>query len=146
MNWLNHDHQQFESAVYRCRTVCDIADWDKLRDQFDDFVIAYELHVRAEEELLFPYYERREGASREPTESLRADHAQIFRVVGQISARLERAEWTRIPDELSRLYQVLARHHEMEEKIFLPMASELLAGDKETILADLAEEARIEQE
>jgi hemerythrin superfamily protein len=142
MSWLHHDHQQFESAIYCCRTACEAADGDGLRNQFDDFVTAYRLHVRAEEELLFPHYEQREGASPEPTESLRADHAQIFRLVGQITEQMERDEWANLCDELSRLYRVLARHHETEEKVFLPMASELLAGDKDIILTALADKAR----
>ena len=138
MTWLSHDHNGFEATVYKCRTLCDARNLDALRDTFRTFVASYETHVRMEEEVLFPSYEKREGAPRDPTESLRADHTQIFRLMKRIGNQIEQGERDAVADDLALLYRVLTVHHEKEEKVFLPMASELLAEDKDTVLSALA--------
>lgn len=137
MTWLNHDHKQYESAVHRCRRVCDDKDWAKVRNLFQDFVSSYEMHVRLEEDVLFPLYEQRVETPTEPADSLREDHAQIFRLTQHILDLLERGDWQGVPTDMSLLYRLLIKHHEKEEEIFLPMASEALLSDKDEILLEL---------
>jgi iron-sulfur cluster repair protein YtfE (RIC family) len=137
MNWLNHDHKNFESVVYKCRTACDDADWPSVKRLFDEFASRYESHVRIEEKVLFPAYETHLGSPIEPTTSLKADHTQIFRLIGYISRQLEHGSHENLAEHFSLLYRTLTRHHEKEEEIFLPMASEALYSDKDAILADL---------
>ena len=67
MNWLKHDHHQFESAIYRCRNLCDQKDWNTLRRLLDDFITCYESHVRTEEDVLFLIL-------RSPSKSLSGTH------------------------------------------------------------------------
>ena len=140
-NWLNHDHQQFEMAVHRCRDLCDSEDWTALRDEFRQFAASYESHVRLEEDALFPMYEEQTQASSEPTDSLREDHAQIFRLTSHIEAALRRDDRQGIASDVALLYRTLSKHHEKEEEVFLPMASELLLADKDNILAELKRRA-----
>jgi len=137
MTWLNHEHQQFESAVYRCRSICDDKNWGLVRTLFQEFVESYGTHVRLEEDVVFAMYEERAGTSSEPTDSLRTDHAQIANLCKHIHDLLERGDWQHVPREISLLYRCVIRHHEKEEEIFLPMASEVLLSDKEEVLSRL---------
>ncbi len=142
MNWLNHDHKNFESAVYKCRSASDDANWPLAQQVFDELVTSYRFHVRIEEEVLFPAYEQHPGVPRDPTDSLRADHAQIFRLMDHISRQLGQSPNDSLAEDLSLLYRTLISHHEKEEQIFLPMASQALYSDKDAILENL--KSRIE--
>jgi len=137
MTWLSHEHTQFESAVHRCRSACDSENWAIVRKIFQDFVTSYEVHAALEEDVVFPMYEEHAETSKEPTHSLRADHAQIFSLCRHIHDHLERGDYQGVPQEMSLLYRSLIRHHEKEEEIFLPMASEALLLDKEQVLSKL---------
>ena len=137
MSWLHHDHKNFESAVYQCRSACDDANWSRVRDIFDELASHYRSHVRIEEEVLFPAYEAHPDASSKPTESLRSDHTQIFNLMDNIAQSLQQGAQDRLAENLSLLYRILTKHHEKEEEIFLPMASEALYSDKDAILADM---------
>ncbi len=141
--WLHHDHKQFETAVHRCRTICDDEDWSMVHQVFQDFLSSYEMHVQLEEDVLFPMYEERPETSPEPTDSLREDHAQIFRLGKNIQDLLARGDWEGVPHDVSLLYQALIRHHEKEEEMFLPMASDSLLSDKDKIIAELERRASV---
>ena len=138
MNWLDHDHRRFESLVYSCRRASDADEWEEVGRLVEQLGAAYRSHVAIEEQVLFPAYEAHPGAPVEPTESLRADHAQIFRLFSHVGERLQQGVHDDLADDLALLFRTLARHHEKEETIFLPMASEALYADKDAILADLS--------
>jgi iron-sulfur cluster repair protein YtfE (RIC family) len=141
MNWLNHDHQNFEEVVYQCRTACDAQDWPAVRRIFEKFASNYESHVRIEEEVLFPAYDAHPGTSMEPTTSLKADHVQIFRLIRHITQQLGNSTHADLGEDLSLLYRTLSIHHDKEEEIFLPMASEALYSDKDAILTNLSSQS-----
>ena len=137
MGWLNHDHKNFESAVFKCRTACDERDWSQVQGLFTELEAKYRSHVRLEEEVLFPAYEARPGAAAEPTNSLKSDHTQIFHLMDHISRQLDQGSHDSLAYDFALLYRTLIKHHEKEEEIFLPMASEALYSDKDAILAEL---------
>ena len=142
INWLHHDHREFESAVYECRAACDISRWSRVQDVFGRLASQYRDHVRIEEEVLLPAYESRLRAAVEPADSLRADHEQILHLMDHITQRLADGSCDNLSENFALLYRVLTKHHEKEEEIFLPMASEMLYSSKNDILADLRNQSR----
>ena len=54
-----------------------------------------------------------------------------------IAERLDVSSHENLSDSFSLLYRILAKHHEKEEEIFLPMASEILHSKKSAILAEM---------
>lgn len=137
MNWLYHDHKHFEAIVYECRSACDDENWGVAQRLLDELTGKYESHVRVEEHVLFPAYEALAGVSTTPTKSLKNDHTQIFSLMAQIAQRLGQGTCADLAEEFALLYRTLTRHHEKEEEIFLPMASELLSSGKHAILDEL---------
>lgn len=134
MNWLHHDHKHFESVVYKCRTACDAADWETAVGLLEQLASEYKSHIRMEEGVLFPAYEALPGVSTNPTASLKQDHNQIFRLFSHITQELKDGAYDNSAQNLSLLFRTLIRHHEKEEELFLPMASELLASKKGELL------------
>ena len=137
MKWLHHDHKDFESAVYKCRVACDIADWSLVQDVFAEMASNYKNHVRIEEDVLFPAYDAHPGASSGPTASLEADHEQILHLMDHIAQGLAENDRESLAENFSLLYRILRNHHEKEEEIFLPMASGALYSNKDAILAEM---------
>lgn len=140
MNWLNHDHKEFEAAVYKCRNACHEEEWSVVERLFPDLRFSYREHVRIEEEVLFPAYEAHPGVSSGPTDSLTADHVQIFNLMNRIADRLNKKSLDSLAEDFSLLYRILVKHHEKEEEIFLPMASEALYSDKDAILQGIKDQ------
>ena len=127
MTLLRHDHEGFESTVYECRRAWGTGDWERLQGLLEELDLAFAEHVKLEEEVIFLSYERHAAQSTQPTASLRADHAQIQRLIGYICRKVQQRKAADLDDDLALLYQVFALHHEKEEKFFLPMATALLA-------------------
>lgn len=140
MTWLHHDHQDFESVVYRCITACEGKDWKSARRLFDGFASDYRAHMRLEENVLFPMYEASEGAPEGPTKRLKEDHVQVFRLLDEVSLALDGDNDERLLHSFCLLYQALKGHHEKEEDFFLPMASHALLANKDEVLAALNED------
>lgn len=139
MTWLHHDHQNFESVVYRCVVACEGKDWKSVKRLFNSLASDYRAHVRLEENVLFPMYEASEGTPEGPTKSLKEDHVQVFRLLDEVSLALDGDVYERLPHLFSLLYQALKGHHEREEDFFLPMASHALFADKDKVLSALNE-------
>ena len=113
-----------------------------LQDVFTELVSGYRSHVRIEEEVLLPAYEAHPQASIGPTDSLRSDHEQIFQLMDHIARRLAENARENLAENFSLLFRILNKHHEKEEEIFLPMASEALYSSKSAILSELQRQAK----
>lgn len=137
MDWLHHDHAQFESAVNRCSAACEAEDWESLEGLLAVFVADYRAHVDLEEGVLFPTYERLASASKTPTESLKSDHSQLFSLMEEASRQVEARDARRAARAFGLLFSALAKHHEKEEELFLPMASDALLSSKDEVKAAL---------
>ena len=118
-----------------------MGDWSVLQDVFTELAAGYRNHVRIEEEVLLPAYEAHPGVSTGPTDSLRSDHDQIFQLMDHIAQRLADNARENLAENFSLLFRILNKHHEKEEEIFLPMASEALYSSKSAILAELQHQA-----
>ena len=137
MNLLPHDHREFESAAYKCRAACEIADRSLVQKIFAELASSYREHVRIEEETLLHACEEHSHGLAGPADSLRADHEQILKLMDHIAERLDVSSHENLSDSFSLLYRILAKHHKKEEEIFLPMASEILHSKKSAILAEM---------
>ncbi len=137
-NWLHHDHVAFEVLLEDCRDAAEAEDWRDVKRLFNELVSNLKLHMRIEEEALYPAYEQAMGTTEGPTRSLRTDHNEIVRLLHDLHFVLGTNDSAHFVDSLAPLEAVMERHHEKEEEIFLPMASQLLREQREEILKRLA--------
>jgi iron-sulfur cluster repair protein YtfE (RIC family) len=101
---------------------------------FSRFREGLERHIVAEEEILFPAFEELTGITCGPTAVMRAEHAEIRALLGEIAACLQGAADPAA--SLAALTALLLAHNGKEERILYPMTDRLAgeAGRLEALL------------
>jgi len=136
-NWLVHDHSWYEALMLRSQLAVAGEDWAAADRDFKDLVGRLKTHMAMEEGVLYPAYEAATDAPQGPTTALRQEHDEIVRLVQDTVRLLKSRDAEHVLDSLAKLEQLMFKHHEKEEDIFLPMASHILTAKREEILAQL---------
>lgn len=137
--WLDHDHRRYEAVLADLESLAETEDWHAVRERFDALRADLELHVRMENEVLYPAYEALPDAPQAPTAALRREHDEIVRLLRDVGHVLGTEDSDLFLEALAGLDGALTRHHENEEEIFLPMASHALLAQRDEVLRRLRE-------
>lgn len=116
-----------------CESCADTEDWCGVARVFAALMTELHTHIHAENEVLFPAYEALPGAPAAPTAALREEHLQIERLLRDVEHVLASRDSDLFTAALAYLYEAMLRHHENEERIFLPMAGHALLASREAI-------------
>ena len=133
-NWLMHDHSEHEELLSRCREAVEVEDWDGAGSLFNELIDELKWHIRQEEEVVYPAYETEVGHTGGPTAALRLEHVRILDFIHDTQRVFSSHNSEAVLDCLERLEQLLIKHHEKEEDIFLPMASLILQDSREEVM------------
>ena len=135
---LAWDHDRLQGLESRCFEALAAGDHETAQRLFRAFDHGMARHLRFEEELLFPVFEAKTGLPQVgPTAVLRAEHAEIQRLVSSLDERLQAAARTP-PEQHGELRSVLQKHHRKEEAILYPTTDRLLtAAESDALVARL---------
>ena len=136
-NWLLHDHSRHEELLAHCQEAVEIENWDKANATFRELQAELKWHILQEEQVVYPAYEAEVDTPDEPTVALRAEHRRIIAFMNDTRQVFESQDSGHVLDCLNSLEQLMLKHHEKEEDIFLPMASLILKDHSEEILEKL---------
>ncbi len=138
-NWLHHDHRRYEAVLEDCRVAAEREEWRAARRLFEEFLSHLKLHMRMEEEVVYPAYDQAEGGPQKATQAMRDEHEQIVRLLRDLSWILKTNDSEHFLESLVPLRHAMMEHHEHEEQVFLPMAERVLLDRREEILKKLEE-------
>jgi iron-sulfur cluster repair protein YtfE (RIC family) len=146
-NWLVHEHSLYEDLLSECQDALRIEDWGTVNRVLHELVTHLKRHMALEEEVLFPAYESAPHAPQGPTTVLREEHSGIVRLIQDLARVIKAREATHVHECLDQLENLMIKHHEKEEDIFLPMASHILHASHDELLLKLDEfdDAKIER-
>ena len=96
-----------------------------------------ERHLGAENEVIFPAYEALADVSSTPTRLLREEHERIGLLLAECATVIATQDPEQAIESFSVMAETLIKHHDKEEQMFLPMASQALAAQREEILERL---------
>ena len=136
-NWLAHDHAEHEQLLVRCQDAVAMEDWKQANTTYRELRAALEWHITQEEEVVYPAFEATVQAPGEPTAALRSEHRKIMDAIKDTQRAFVSQNSEHVLDCLQHLEQLLIKHHEKEEDIFLPMASLILEPQKDVIMDKL---------
>jgi len=122
-----HCDEDFAAAEDTARA----GDWDRCGAAFDRFRREIEGHFAAEEEILFPGFERRTGSVAGPTRVMRMEHAQMRSLLDQMAATVAARDAVGFSGNAETLLIMMQQHNLKEENILYPMCDQALAGDVE---------------
>jgi len=115
----------------------DRGEWPVAVEALGRFRKAIERLVRMEEEVLFPAFERESGKDQGPTRVLRFDHNQLRQLLGELGTAVERQDAARSAALRSRISVAMQEHWRKEERLMLPQAEEILAGEAGRLVEQL---------
>lgn len=88
-----------------------------------------EVHLRAEEDTLFPAFEAATGMTQGPTQVMRMEHGHVRALI----QRMERALTAKDADEFAgaaeTMLVLMQQHNLKEERMLYPMCDQALGGD-----------------
>ena len=138
-NWLVHEHSLYEELLSRCQEAADTEAWETAGLTFRELVTHLKRHMALEEEVLYPAYESSAHAPQGPTTALREEHDNIVRMLRDMARVLQTRDSDLLLECLALLENLMIKHHEKEEDIFLPMASHILNSSRDELMRRLAE-------
>jgi len=123
-NWLIHEHSLYENLLAQCTEAVEIEDWKTVDLLFKRMVTHLKRHMALEEEVLYPAYEAAAHAPQGPTGALRQEHDHIVRLIMDMARIIKTRDSDYVLESLTHLEKQMIKHHEKEEDLFLPMASQ----------------------
>ena len=123
------DHARLNAILQDVRTEAQARRFGTARRRFAEFGCGLAQHIRMEEEVLMPAFERITAAGSSPTASVRAAHASVERLVDALGAALAARATRRCATALERLAEELVAHQQHEESILYAI-SDRVAGDE----------------
>jgi iron-sulfur cluster repair protein YtfE (RIC family) len=135
---LAEHHKRCDEDFAVAEEAARAGDWDGCEAAFRRFRSQIEAHFAAEEEILFPGFECRTGATGGPTRVMRMEHAQMRSLLDQMGATVAARDAVGLSGTAATLLIMMQQHNLKEENILYPMCDRALAGD-----ADI--EARLRQ-
>ena len=97
------------------------------------FERALDRHLAMEEGVLFPALEEATGQRGGPTAVMRMEHAEMRRLLAQVSGALSRGDRGAAQDAGDTLMMVIQQHNVKEEGMLYPMAEAALGGAWEAL-------------
>lgn len=132
--YLQSDHRRLDALLDECRRLVEAGDMTRAAGLFDQFQEGLVRHIRIEEDLLFPEFEKAAGMGRDsgPTGVMLSEHVEIQRLMEEIHEALAATPPAREAFEplRSALLALLSEHNTKEERILYPMSDRMIDPER----------------
>ena len=136
-NWLVHDHRKFDDALEMCALTAGAGKWKEAIALFKDFVEDLKLHMRMEDEVLYPAVLEEVKDAADIVADLSDEHDYIALLLRDLVYVIKRNDIDHFEESLKPLHEAMIEHNENEEKLFLNMGNENLLSRRDEIIARL---------
>ena len=136
-NWLVHDHRKYEAALREVEVAAGAGQWEEAERLFRDFVEDFKLHMRIEDEVLYPMFRETVAGSGEDIDSLAADHEDIAGMLHDLAYVLRQRDPEHFEGSLAPLYQMMLDHDAYEEDVFRRFGDQHLLARRDEAVARL---------
>ncbi len=137
--YMTHEHRECDELFAKAEAAVDAGDWAGADEQFTAFDSLTRLHLRREEEVLFPAFEARTGMTTGPTAMMRMEHNQIRALLVSMTAALTDRDAETFLGEAETLMILTQQHNMKEEQILYPMTDRTLATDAPDVVDRMRE-------
>ena len=124
---LELHYRRLDEMLDRVEMAVEIGSWREARGGFARFQTELEIHMRLEEDLMFPSFEAFTGPGFGPPAVMRAEHGQIRGFLAAIEGLL-RVEQP-IDEAADALETLLSAHNAKEERIVYPLFERHAPGE-----------------
>ena len=138
LNWMVHDHRKYEAALDECELAAGVNDWKVAIRLFNEFVNDLKLHVRMEDEVLFPLLANEAGIPEGIISDLNDEHDDLVGLLNDLALVIRNKDSDHFEESLVPLKKVMVEHNAHEEAVFRKMGSSPLLGKRDEILARMS--------
>ena len=124
--YLSDDHDRIDALLADAVRLVSAGDFDAARPIFASFRAGLERHIRLEDEVLFPLFDRVTGHRGGPTEVMRREHRLIEAALRGMVSALDARDVAGFTGQREELLAVLAPHNDKEEAVIYPMTDQAL--------------------
>ncbi len=136
-NWLVHDHRKYDAALDECELAAGAQEWKAAIALFKEFVKDLELHMRMEDEVLYPLFAQETGDPEGEIELLTDEHENIARLLQDLAIIIKTKNFDHFEDSLHPLHRIMNEHNVHEEAAFRRLGSDSLLMRRDEIMARL---------
>lgn len=136
--FMTSKHRECDELFIDAENAINQNDWSLASKAFQDFSQELELHLQAEENILFPEFEQATGITQGPTMVMRGEHQQMRALVHDLAAALKAQEKENYLG-LSETLMVLMQQHNMKEEMMLYPMTEQQVPQPSVLLASVEE-------
>lgn len=136
-NWLIHDHRKHDEALEECMIAADASDWKTAVALFNSFVEDLQLHMRMEDEVLYPLLRQESDDAHESLALLGYEHDDIARLLRDLALVIKRRDFDHFEESLTPLHKAMVEHNDHEEIVFMSLGTESILLRREEIIARL---------
>ena len=136
-NWLIHDHRKYEEALKACEIAAGVEEWKEAVQRFDAFVADLKLHMRMEDEVLYPFFKEEVGDPNDEIGELSDEHDKVAQLLRDLAVVIKNKNYDHFEECLVPLYKTLMEHNAHEEAVFSRMSDHALLTRRDEILRRL---------
>lgn len=136
-NWLLHDHRKFEAALQDCELAAGAEDWKAAVALFHGFVDELKLHMRMEDEVIYPFFQREVEDPQDDLGELMYEHDTLARLLNDLARVIRNRDFDHFEESLRPLYRAMTEHNAHEEAVLGRMGSASLLQQRAQILREL---------
>jgi hypothetical protein len=133
-NWLVHDHHRYDAALDECEIAAGAGEWKEAIALFRSFLDELELHMRMEDEVVYPTVEQATGDPHGEIAELREEHEDLVRLLRDIGIILRTRDYDHFLESLVPLHRAMNKHNRHEEEVFRRVAHHSLFAQREDVL------------
>lgn len=137
--YLSRDHAFCDALFAEAESAAARSDWAQAIAACAAFRRAMRRHFAMEETVLFPAFEAATHATAGPTQVMRSEHAQMHALFDAMETALRNHEGGAYLGYAETLLWLMRQHNLKEETVLYPMSDRVLAHQRATLLARMAE-------
>jgi hemerythrin-like domain-containing protein len=123
-DYMTEKHRHCDEIFTQAESAVAKKNWSEANKQWATFNDELELHLQAEENILFPQFEQATGMTAGPTQVMRGEHQQMRVLVNDLNEALNVENKDKFLG-LSETLMVLMQQHNMKEEMMLyPMCQQ----------------------
>lgn len=137
---MTDDHRACDHALASAEKHVLQRDWSAASQALGHFADMLSAHFDAEEQTLFPRFEAATGMTGGPTAVMRAEHAEMRILLGNLEAAVDAQDGDEFAGEAETLLIMIQQHNMKEENILYPLCDARLSAQTGELVTLLAEQ------
>lgn len=130
---MHRHHMHCDAAFVEAEAAMLQGRWAAGRSLLEAFAGDLERHLAAEEDVLFPAFERATGMREGPTQMMRHEHSQMRNLLAQMFAAASSDASDEFAGAAETLLVLMQQHNSKEENILYPMCESAVGAGADAL-------------